>query len=135
MQTLHLLPWLLLLLPRPLAAAIPTPTRYQPSELVHAGLHVLQRYVSPRHNTVAIMELSRSGDVLRHHRLVITYLLHQLGQQVAVQLLHNTPIEDPHDQILFLVDSAKAFRTLRFHFAKSLFDREFYFLILLTQGE
>lgn len=133
MRTLHLLPWLLLLLlPRPLDAAIPTPARYQPSELVHAGLHVLQRYVSPRHNTVAIMELSRSEDVLRYHRLAITYLLRQLGQQVAVQLLHNTPIEDPHDQILFLVDSARAFRTLRFHFAKSLFDREFYFLILLT---
>lgn len=134
MQTLPLLPLLplLLLLPRPQQGAVPAPTRYQPSELVHAGLHVLQRYVSPRHNSVAIMELSRSEDVLRYHRHVITYLLRQLGERVTVQLLDNTPIEDPHDQIVFLIDSARAFRTLRFHFAKSLFDREFYFLILLT---
>lgn len=133
MQTLQLLPWLLLVLPRPHEGAVPTPRGHQPTELVLAGLHVLQHYVSHRHNTVAIMELSRSGDVLRHHRQAISYLLHQLGERVTVQLLQNTAIEDPHDHILFLVDSARAFRMLRFHFAKSLFDREFYFLILLTR--
>ncbi|KAH8396230.1 hypothetical protein KR222_005674 [Zaprionus bogoriensis] len=123
---------LLLLLPRPLAAAVPTPSAYEPSELVQAGLHVLKYYVSPRHNALAIMELSGADEVLQYHRQATSYLLQQLGERVAVQLLQDTPMEDPHDQILFLLDSAQAFHTLRFHFAQSLFDREFNFLILFT---
>ncbi|KAH8386907.1 hypothetical protein KR093_003390 [Drosophila rubida] len=98
--------------------------------MMRAALSVLQRHVSARYNALAIMDLSLSE---RHHRQAISYLVSGLGARVAVQLLRDAVIEEPRDHILFVVDSARAFRALRFHFATSLFDREFNFLIVLTR--
>ncbi|KAL7725227.1 hypothetical protein ACLKA6_017666 [Drosophila palustris] len=129
--------WLLGLPLLPVAVAgggIPVPEAYRAPELVQVALQVLERYVNPRYNALAIMELSRSLAMQRYQREAITFLLHRLRERRAssFQLLMDTPIEEPRDHILFLVDSSRAFRSLRFHFAKTLFDREFNFLILLS---
>ncbi|XP_034478269.1 uncharacterized protein LOC117784597 [Drosophila innubila] len=136
MQPVWLLGLLLLPLPQAVASGIAAPIEYRAPKLMQVALQVLEKYVNPRYNALAIMELSRSRVMQRYHHEAITYLLHQLRERrMAFQLLMDTPIEDPRDQILFLVDSPRSFRSLRFHFAKSLFDREFNFLILLSWPE
>ncbi|KAH8270712.1 hypothetical protein KR044_012249 [Drosophila immigrans] len=126
---------LLLWLPQALATGggggIPVPQVYEAPQLMEAALKVLERHVSSRYNALAVVDLSRSTEAQRYHRPAISYLLRQLGERVAWQLLHDALVEEPRDHILFLLDSPQAFSTLRFHFATSLFDREFHFLILL----
>ncbi|KAH8400311.1 hypothetical protein KR215_010053 [Drosophila sulfurigaster] len=120
--------------PTPVIASVLVPSVYHAPELMKAALKVMERHVSQRYNALAIIDLSHSVAVQRQHRLAISYLLRQLGERVALQLHRDALIEDPKDHILFLVDSTRAFRGLRFHFAKSLFDREFHFLIVLARS-
>ncbi|EDV99934.1 GH12584 [Drosophila grimshawi] len=130
LQTLLLLllaPWSVTL------GALQPPDKYRPSELMNAALYVLEQHVIPYSNALDIVELCRPDNKHRQHRNEITYLMQQLGDQTAFQLLYDTPIENPQNHILFLVNSPLAFRELRFDFAQSQYDREFHFFILLTR--
>lgn len=130
--SLRLWLWLLLLwLPRCLAAVQPAES-YRPRVVDRAALHVLKHHISPSYSAMSVMQMSRSGRSQLELNLALGYLLHELGERMSVQMLSATPIEEPRDYILFLVDTPHSFRELRFHFAKSLFDREFNFVIVLS---
>ncbi|XP_023162864.2 uncharacterized protein LOC111594001 [Drosophila hydei] len=132
LHSLRLWLWLCLpLVPCCLAALQPAES-YQPREVDRAAVHVLRHYVNPSYNSMGIMKMARLERPHLELNLALGYLLQQLGEQMAVQLLHAKPIEEPRDHILFLVDTPHSFRELRFSFAKSLFDREFNFLIVLS---
>ncbi|KRF99657.1 uncharacterized protein Dwil_GK27553 [Drosophila willistoni] len=119
-------------LPFVVLGAVPAPLPYRPTALVTAAIYVLKQHVCPDHSTLAVIELFRKSNQHQQHdqNELLTHLLMDLGTEIGVQLLRDKPIERPKDHIVFLVDSAEAFRTLRFHFADSQFDNEFTFLIL-----
>ncbi|XP_030245843.1 uncharacterized protein LOC115565033 [Drosophila navojoa] len=124
--------WLLLLLLARCLAAVQPAESYRPRAVDRAAVHVLRHHISPSYNAMSVMQMSHSRRSQLELDLALDYLLHELGERMSVQMLNATPIEEPRDYILFLVDTPHSFAELRFHFAKTLFDREFNFVIVLS---
>lgn len=127
----------------------------QLTEIIEAALYVTQRYISPRTNTLIIVEKCeyKCEQHARYHTALMHYFIQNLNNTLAIQLFFAQAESKPWDYNLFIVDSwssfelgiwAKSnenvkkkfefffFRSLRFIIPSTKHERDFYFLILLT---
>ncbi|KAH8238561.1 hypothetical protein KR032_010161 [Drosophila birchii] len=114
--------------------ALQPPGPEEMSPLVAAALDILDEQVSPSQSTLAVIELIGKGEHRDHgQEELMSSILVEVGDSMALRTFQAPPEEVPSNYVLFLVNSAEAFSTLRFHFNEIHTTREYNFLILLTR--
>lgn len=80
-------------------------------EYGQVALYMVMRYISPRTNTLIIMEhcLHNCDDHRLYHSTVLKFFLNNLNYSMATQLYFGQPEERPWDYNLFLVPTWKEF--------------------------
>ncbi|XP_030381642.1 uncharacterized protein LOC115629334 [Scaptodrosophila lebanonensis] len=104
-------------------------------QLASAAVDAARRHIVRCTTTLVIMdhcELCTSRQRSRQTQL-LDYVLKQTVQSLALQLFVGTLDEQPWDYSLFIVNKPRAFDELRFSLPNTLHEREFYFLVVLTE--
>ncbi|XP_030379254.1 uncharacterized protein LOC115627654 [Scaptodrosophila lebanonensis] len=115
--------------------ALEAPSPWQSTPLAAAALHIIDRYIGPFQRTLLIAGMCDNCTSWQRDRQeqLLSQLLLSHKQDVAIQLYRGVIDEKPISYFyMFVVNSLAAFRALEFTLPETLFDREFYFVIVLT---
>ncbi|XP_073811286.1 uncharacterized protein [Musca autumnalis] len=103
-------------------------------EYGQVALYMVMRYVSPRTNTLIIMEhcLKFCNEHRLYHATVLKFFLNNLNYSMATQLYFGQPDERPWDYNMFVVPTWREFEALQVKIPKTIYDRQYYFFIIVT---
>ncbi|XP_020803524.1 uncharacterized protein LOC110180209 [Drosophila serrata] len=103
--------------------------------LASATSYLTKTYIANRMNTLVIRQscLSCPSGLMLRQRRVIDEVLWSLAPYITVLLHRGTPEETSEDYTLFVVNDHLAFKEQDFTFPDEMLEREFYFVVVVTE--
>ncbi|KAH8236025.1 hypothetical protein KR038_005388 [Drosophila bunnanda] len=103
--------------------------------LASATSYLTRSYIASRMNTLVIRQscLSCSPWLVLRQRRLVDEVLWGLAPYITVLLQRGTPEETSRDYTLFVVNDHQAFKEQDFAFPDEILEREFFFVVVVTE--
>ncbi|KAH8420086.1 hypothetical protein KR009_005646 [Drosophila setifemur] len=110
-------------------------TEFHTQLLANATSYLTRRFVASRTNTMAVRRSCKGcpWEVVDRQRWIIRRVRASLAQEISVLLQRGDPEESSPDYTLFVVNNEEAFSHHKFLFSDELLEREFFFVVVVTE--